>query len=107
MMAFTSLQPNLTPLFLLLTAVTIVCLSKIGGLKSGSRLENSDGTHLSNDSVRDLFEVEVGSTPEKHFCFKDMCTCTRDKADCSRNYGNLTFVPRFANNIRTLNFSNK
>ena len=34
-----------------------------------------------------------------------MCTCEGYSADCSRNYGRLTFVPKFPENIRFLNFS--
>ncbi|PVD24235.1 hypothetical protein C0Q70_14705 [Pomacea canaliculata] len=36
---------------------------------------------------------------------ENKCKCTGDKADCSQNYGSLTFVPKLPNYIRFLNFS--
>ncbi|XP_076467077.1 toll-like receptor 2 type-2 [Babylonia areolata] len=39
------------------------------------------------------------------FCFRTQCICEGSKADCSQNYGNLTFVPRLPDNIEFLNFS--
>ncbi|XP_076453842.1 toll-like receptor 4 isoform X2 [Babylonia areolata] len=38
-------------------------------------------------------------------CVEDVCRCTRTRADCSRNYGRLTYVPRLPDSIRTLIFS--
>ncbi|KAK7475769.1 hypothetical protein BaRGS_00032990 [Batillaria attramentaria] len=39
-------------------------------------------------------------------CFV-LCNCSKTKADCSRNYGKLTFVPPLPERIYALDFSYK
>ncbi|KAK7479668.1 hypothetical protein BaRGS_00029044, partial [Batillaria attramentaria] len=39
------------------------------------------------------------------FCFEDKCTCAGTVANCARNHGKLTFVPKFHENITFLDFS--
>ncbi|XP_076453390.1 toll-like receptor 4 [Babylonia areolata] len=38
-------------------------------------------------------------------CFEDFCRCHNKTADCSKNYGRLTYVPKLPANIRNLTFS--
>ncbi|KAK7479651.1 hypothetical protein BaRGS_00029117, partial [Batillaria attramentaria] len=40
-----------------------------------------------------------------HQCYEDKCRCTKTKADCSKNYGRLNFIPELPREIRCLNFS--
>ena len=50
--------------------------------------------------------VETYAKPvTKKHCFEDKCRCVGKVADCSRNYGNLTFVPKLPKGIEFLNFS--
>ena len=44
-------------------------------------------------------------TAPGHFCFEKKCRCSGPVADCSHNYGHLTFIPPFPLYIRTLVFS--
>ncbi|XP_025107037.1 toll-like receptor 2 [Pomacea canaliculata] len=39
------------------------------------------------------------------YCFEKKCKCSGDEADCSKNYGALTFVPKLPNTVQFLNFS--
>ena len=41
------------------------------------------------------------STP----CYQDLCTCTTETANCSRNYGRLTFVPHLSDTVKNVIFS--
>ena len=45
--------------------------------------------------------VEKGSSP----CLTPQCRCSRVKADCSRNKGNLTYIPELPRKVRRLVFS--
>ena len=38
-------------------------------------------------------------TTRSRHCYKDMCTCTFNVADCSRNYGHLTFLPKLPKTV--------
>ena len=49
--------------------------------------------------------VKKESPAERKYCFEDKCTCAGRSADCSKNYGNLTFVPELPKRIRFLNFT--
>ena len=49
--------------------------------------------------------VKKESPAERKYCFEDKCTCAGRLADCSKNYGNLTFVPKLPKRIRFLNFA--
>lgn len=50
--------------------------------------------------------VDVPQTPPQDPCFHGrVCTCSNTTADCSANFGNLTFVPRLHRNYQVLNFS--
>ncbi|XP_070181505.1 toll-like receptor 2 type-1 [Littorina saxatilis] len=42
---------------------------------------------------------------EWRYCYKNQCRCRGTEADCSQNYGKLTFVPQLPNGIKSLNFS--
>ena len=73
---------------------TILSLSSRGSAGSG-RLK----IHASQQYVKK-------HAPAKgKLCFEDKCRCVGDSADCSRNYGRLTFIPRLPKRIRFLNFS--
>ncbi|PVD24229.1 hypothetical protein C0Q70_14699 [Pomacea canaliculata] len=39
------------------------------------------------------------------YCFEDKCKCSGPRADCSRNYGKLTFIPELPDEIRFLDLS--
>ena len=41
------------------------------------------------------------STP----CYQDLCTCTNETANCSNNYGRLTFVPKLPGSVKNVIFS--
>ena len=41
----------------------------------------------------------------KHFCFEKKCRCRGSLADCSRNHGSLTFIPRLPRTVTHLNFT--
>ena len=38
-------------------------------------------------------------------CYKDYCTCSTNTADCSRNFGRLTFLPELPETIENVIFS--
>ena len=44
-------------------------------------------------------------TTRSRHCYKDMCTCTFNVADCSRNYGRLTFLPKLPKTVTHVVFS--
>ena len=41
----------------------------------------------------------------QNFCFERKCRCSEAVADCSHNYGSLSFVPRLGKTIQSLVFS--
>ncbi|XP_025108357.1 toll-like receptor 13 [Pomacea canaliculata] len=49
--------------------------------------------------------VSVPTFDDSVFCFEDKCKCIDEEADCSQNYGALTFVPKLPEYIRFLNFT--
>ncbi|KAK7475757.1 hypothetical protein BaRGS_00032978 [Batillaria attramentaria] len=56
--------------------------------------------NVTRDDKNEHHSKSILGTP----CFV-LCNCTKAKADCSRNYGKLTYVPRLPSEIRTLDFS--
>ena len=44
-------------------------------------------------------------TQKNMYCYQDLCTCTTHTADCSRNFGRLTFLPVLPEAVETVDFS--
>ena len=44
-------------------------------------------------------------TTKNTSCYQDLCTCTVDTADCSRNFGRLSFVPALPETVVNVIFS--
>ena len=44
-------------------------------------------------------------TTKNTYCYQDFCTCTMNTADCSRNFGRLTFLPVLPKTVENVIFS--
>ena len=44
-------------------------------------------------------------TTKNSYCYQDFCTCTSNTANCSRNFGRLTFLPGFPETVENVIFS--
>ena len=44
-------------------------------------------------------------TTNNTYCYQDFCTCTTNTADCSRNFGRLTFLPVLPKTVENVIFS--
>ncbi|PVD37296.1 hypothetical protein C0Q70_04295 [Pomacea canaliculata] len=72
---------------------------------SSSRASQSAPAGGSSADLQQLpQDHQSGRTPAVD-CYEGMCWCTSETADCSGNFGNLTFIPKFSENITFLKFS--
>ena len=115
-------------LYLLVTSVTLdICLATIAFEKATLKPQSSSIIHPSeqksrqslqdpHQSVRetdqDLQRMKIvgvlqerPNSPAGQFCFEEKCQCSVTVADCSHNYGRLTYIPRLSPLIKSLVFS--